>query len=140
MIGGLDKRILSILKKNSRCPFVKVADEVGVSEGTVRCRVNKMVDDGIIKEFTIKIGSKNVKALVEVRIDINMDTEKIAKELAMFDGVTEVFEVTGDQDIIAMVDVESAAQLNEIVEKMRHYDNVISTRTRLILKEHVGGF
>lgn len=139
MISGLDKRILNILKKDSRCPFVKVAEEVGVSEGTVRCRVRKMVDEGIIKEFTIKLGSKNVKALIEVRIDINMDTEEIAKELATYDGVTEVFEVTGDQDIIAIVEVESATRLNEIVEKMRHYDNVISTRTRLILKEHFEG-
>lgn len=140
MISGLDKRILNILKKDSRCPFVKVADEVNVSEGTVRSRVRKMIDEGIIREFTIKVGSKNVKALVEVRIDINVDTEEIAKELATCDGVTEVFEVTGDQDIIAMVDVESAARLNEIVEKMRHHDNVISTRTRLILKEHLGDF
>lgn len=140
MISGLDKRILNILKKDSRCPFVKVAEEVGVSEGTVRCRVRKMVDEGIIKKFTIKLGSNNVKALIEVRIDINMDTEEIAKELATYDGVTEVFEVTGDQDIIVMVEVESATHLNEIVEKMRHYDNVISTRTRLILKEHFGGF
>lgn len=140
MISGLDKRILNILKKDSRCPFVKVAEEVGVSEGTVRCRVRKMVDEGIIKKFTIKLGSNNVKALIEVRIDINMDTEEIAKELATYDGVTEVFEVTGDQDIIVMVEVESATHLNEMVEKMRHYDNVISTRTRLILKEHFEGF
>lgn len=69
-----------------------------------------------------------------------MDTEEIAKELATYDGVTEVFEVTGDQDIIVMVEVESATHLNEMVEKMRHYDNVISTRTRLILKEHFEGF
>lgn len=51
MISGLDKRILNILKKDSRCPFVKVAEEVGVSEGTVRCRVRKMVDEGIIKKL-----------------------------------------------------------------------------------------
>ena len=97
-----------------------------------------MTDEGIIKGFTIKTSSKNVKALVEVRIDVNTDTEEIAKELANYDGVTEVFEVTGDQDIIAIVDVESSTRLNEIIEKVRHYDSIISTRTRLILKEHYG--
>ena len=91
----------------------------------------------MIRGFTIKTSSKNVKALVEIRIDVNTDTEEIARELAKYEGVTEVFEVTGDQDIIAIVDVESSQRLNEIIEQVRRF-NVLSTRTRLILKEHFG--
>ena len=138
MIDNLDKRILEIMKKDSRCPYVEIAEKLGVSEGTVRSRVHKMTEDGIIRGFTIKTSSKNVKALVEVRIDVNTDTEEIARKLSEYDGVTEVFEVTGDQDIIAIVDVESPQSLNEIIERVRRYDNVLSTRTRLILKEHFG--
>lgn len=138
MIDNLDKRILEIMKKDSRCPYVEIAEKLGVSEGTVRSRVHKMTEDGIIRGFTIKTSSKNVKALVEVRIDVNTDTEEIAKRLSEYEGVTEVFEVTGDQDIIAIADVESSQKLNEIIEKVRKYDNVLSTRTRLILKEHFG--
>lgn len=126
------------MKKDSRCPYVEIAEKLGVSEGTVRSRVHKMTEDGIIRGFTIKTSSKNVKALVEVRIDVNTDTEEIAKRLSEYEGVTEVFEVTGDQDIIAIADVESSQKLNEIIEKVRKYDNVLSTRTRLILKEHFG--
>ena len=138
MIDNLDKRILEIMKNDSRCPYVEIAEKLGVSEGTVRSRVHKMTEDGIIRGFTIKTSSKNVKALVEVRIDVNTDTEEIARKLSEYDGVTEVFEVTGDQDIIAIVDVESSQSLNEIIERVRRYDNVLSTRTRLILKEHFG--
>ena len=138
MIDNLDKRILEIMKKDSRCPYVEIADKLGVSEGPVRSRVHRMTEEGIIRGFTIKTSSKNVKALVEVKIDVNTDTEAIARELSTYDGVTEVFEVTGDQDIIAIVDVESSQSLNEIIERVRRYDNVLSTRTRLILKEHFG--
>ena len=140
MIDNLDKRILEIMKKDSRCPYVEIADKLGVSEGTVRSRVHRMTEEGIIRGFTIKTSSKNVKALVEVKIDVNTDTEAIAKELSKYDGVTEVCEVTGDQDIIAIVDVESSQSLNEIIERVRRYDNVLSTRTRLILKEHFGEY
>lgn len=139
MTDNLDKKIIDILRKDSRCPFVDIAEQLGVSEGTIRSRVHRMVDEGVIKGFTLKTSSKNVKALVEIRIDVNTDTEEIAKELAEYEGVTEVFEVTGDQDIIAIVDVESSMRLNEIIEKVRHYDSIISTRTRLILKEHFEG-
>ena len=97
-----------------------------------------MVDEGVICGFTIKTSSKNVKALVEVRIDVNTDTEEIANELSGYEGIIEVFEVTGDQDVLAIIDVESSQHLNEIIEKIRRNDNILSTRTRLILKEHFG--
>lgn len=138
MIDNLDKKIIELLKKDSRCPFVEIANQLGVSEGTVRSRVHKMTEEGVIRGFTIKTSSKNVKALVEISIAVNTDTQEIAKELASYEGVTEVFEVTGDQDIIAIVDVESSQLLNDIIERVRRYDNILSTRTRLILKEHYG--
>ena len=132
MIDNLDKKIIELLKKDSRCPFVEIANQLGVSEGTVRSRVHKMSEEGIIRGFTIKTSSKNVKALVEISIAVNTDTQEIARELASYDGVTE------DQDIIAIVDVESSQHLNDIIERVRRYDNILSTRTRLILKEHYG--
>ncbi len=138
MIDHLDERIIEILKKDSRRPFVDIANQLKVSEGTVRSRVRKLVEDGVIKGFTIKTSSKNVKALLEIRTDINVNTADIATEVAKYDGVNEVFEVTGDQDVVAIIDVESSPQLNEIIEQVRRYDNVVSTKTRLILKEHFG--
>ena len=134
----LDKQIVEILKKDSRCPFVDIAERLQVSEGTIRSRVRRMTDDGIIKGFTIKTSSRNVKAMVEIRIDVRSRTEDIAGILAGKEGVTEVYEVTGDHDIVAMVDVETSQQLNDIIESVRHYDSILSTRTMLVLKEHFG--
>jgi Lrp/AsnC family transcriptional regulator for asnA, asnC and gidA len=139
MIDNLDERIIEILKKDSRKPFVEIADELKVSEGTIRSRVRKLLEDGVIQSFTIKTSSKNVKAIIEVKIDVNVNTSEVAANIAKFDGVSEVFEVTGEEDIVAIIDVTSSPQLNEIIERVRRFDNVLSTRTRLILKEHYGG-
>ena len=138
MIDNLDKRIIEILKKDSRCPFVEIAEQLGVSEGTIRSRVHRMTDEGIICGFTIKTSSKNVKALVDIRMSVNTDGDQIADDLSNLPGVIEVYEVTGDQDMVAIVDVESAQKLNEIIERMRKFESILSTRTRLILKEHFG--
>ncbi|HUT28008.1 MAG TPA: Lrp/AsnC family transcriptional regulator [Methanomassiliicoccales archaeon] len=138
MIDHLDDKIIEILKKDSRRPFVEIANELEVSEGTIRSRVKKLFEEGVIQAFTIKTSSKNVKALVEVKIDVNVNTSDIADQIAGFKGVSEVFEVTGEEDIVAIIDVTSSPQLNEIIEQIRRFDNVESTRTRLILKEHFG--
>lgn len=138
MIDHLDEHIIEILKKDSRKPFVEIADELKVSEGTIRSRVRKLFEEGVIQSFTIKTSSKNVKAIIEVKIDVNVNTSDVANQIAKFDGVSEVFEVTGEEDIVAIIDVTSSPQLNDIIERIRHFDNVQSTRTRLILKEHFG--
>jgi Lrp/AsnC family transcriptional regulator, regulator for asnA, asnC and gidA len=139
LIDHLDDKIIEILKKDSRRPFVEIATELNVSEGTIRSRVKKLFEEGVIQSFTIKTSSKNVKALIEVKIDVNVNTSEVAGNIAKFEGVSEVFEVTGEEDIVAIIDVTSSPQLNEIIERIRRFDNVQSTRTRLILKEHFGG-
>jgi Lrp/AsnC family transcriptional regulator for asnA, asnC and gidA len=139
MMDHLDEKIIEILKKDSRRPFVDIANQLKVSEGTIRSRVRKLVDEEIIQSFTIKTSSKNVKAIIEIKIDVNVNTAEVASEIAKFDGVSEIFEVTGEEDIVAIIDVASSPQLNEIIERVRKFDNVQSTRTRLILKEHFGG-
>ncbi|HOO03164.1 MAG TPA: AsnC family transcriptional regulator [Methanomassiliicoccales archaeon] len=91
MIDRLDDRIMEILKKDSRRPFVEIANELEVSEGTIRSRVKKLLDEGVIQAFTIKTSSKNVKALVEVKIEVNVNTSEIADRIAEFEGVSEVY-------------------------------------------------
>ncbi|MBC7108125.1 MAG: Lrp/AsnC family transcriptional regulator [Methanomassiliicoccales archaeon] len=139
MLDHLDEKIIEILKKDSRRPFVDIANQLKVSEGTVRSRVRRLVDDGIIKSFTIKTSNKNVKAIIEIKINVNVNTSVVASEISKFEGVSEVFEVTGDEDIVVIVDVNSSPQLNDIIERIRQFENVQSTRTRLILKDHFGG-
>jgi Lrp/AsnC family transcriptional regulator for asnA, asnC and gidA len=139
VIDHLDEKIIEILKKDSRRPFVDIANQLKVSEGTIRSRVRKLVDDGIIQSFTIKTSSKNVKAIIEIKINVNVNTSDVSAKIARFEGVSEVFEVTGEEDVVAIIDVTSSPQLNEIIERIRRFDNVQSTRTRLILKEHFGG-
>ncbi|HPP44559.1 MAG TPA: AsnC family transcriptional regulator, partial [Methanomassiliicoccaceae archaeon] len=93
----MDEKIIEILKRDSRRPFVDIANQLKVSEGTIRSRVRKLVDEGIIQSFTIKTSSKNVKAIIEVKINVNINTSDVAANIAKFDGVSEVFEVTGEE-------------------------------------------
>ena len=62
----LDREILSILRKDARTPYTEIADEVGTSEGTVRNRVEQLVDDGVIERFTVATRTGNVKSMIEV--------------------------------------------------------------------------
>jgi DNA-binding Lrp family transcriptional regulator len=134
-MDSLDEKIIRILKDNARLSFVEIATKLGISEGTIRSRVKKMVDEGVIKKFTVTTASKNIKALIGVKIDININTSEVSKKIRDTEGVETVYEVSGEDDIIAIINVMDSDELNSIIESIRGIDHTQSTKTSMILKE-----
>ena len=134
-MDDVDRKLLRLLKGDARASFVDLAKVLGTSEGTVRARVKRLQEDGVIRRFTVQTAGSNVKALVEVRIETNIATGKLAGDIAGWDGVERVWEVAGEYDVVVIVDVESTAALNEIIDRIRQFPGTQSTRSRLILKE-----
>ena len=52
----VDEELLDLLQLNARMKFVDLADRLGVTETAVRKRMRKMVENGVIKKFTILRG------------------------------------------------------------------------------------
>jgi len=131
----LDWEILRSLRADSRSTNVEMARRLGVSEGMVRQRVKRMIQDGIVKKFTIETASKGLKAMIDVSVAINVHTSKVARKLMAIDGVEKIYEVSGSSDVVAIIDVCNSYQLNDIIEKIRATENVTSTGTKLVLNE-----
>jgi DNA-binding Lrp family transcriptional regulator len=49
----VDLKILELLKDNSRMSFNEISQSVGKTEATVRRRVKKLTDEGVIRKFTV---------------------------------------------------------------------------------------
>ena len=79
--------------------------------------------------------SQGIKAIVEMNVEVNVHTTSIAKKLIAIEGVDSVYEISGDSDIVTIIDVEDIGRLNEIIEKMRSMKHVLNTTTKMILKE-----
>lgn len=134
----LDRRILAILRRDSRTPYTEIADRVGTSEGTVRNRVEQLLDAGIIERFTVATRTGNVKAMVEVGVAVDVDTGDMSEQLAEWTDVDFVWQVSGEEDVVIVVDTTDTGTLNDLITRARELDEVISTKTRLILDEKLG--
>ena len=137
-MDDLDREILTILRRDSRTPYTEIADHVGTSEGTVRNRVERLVDEGIIERFTVATRTGNVKAMVEIGVAVDVDTDDISGRMADWSGVDFVWQVSGEEDVVAVADTADTGTLNEMITRARELDEVISTKTRLILDEKLG--
>jgi DNA-binding Lrp family transcriptional regulator len=137
-MDDLDEQILQILRRDARTPYTEIADRVGTSEGTVRNRVEQLVEDGVIERFTVATRTGNVKAMIEVGVDVSVDTHDISDRVAEWPEVDFVWQVSGEEDIVFVVDAQDTERVNEIITQTRELDEVVSTKTRLILDERVG--
>ncbi len=134
----LDREILDILRRDARLPFTEIAEQVGTSEGTVRNRVDRMVEEGVIERFTVAAQTGNVKAMIEIAVDVDVDTQAVAGEMASWTAVDFVWQVSGEEDIVMVVDAVDTARVNELITQAREMSEVIRTKTRLILDEQLG--
>ena len=135
-MDDVDRKIMGILRDNARESFTNMAEAVGTSEGTIRARVKRLVDEGTIRKFTIRTAGSNVKALIEVSVTNNVNTAEVAAKIRAWDGVESVWEVTGENDIVVVADCPNTSDLNAIIDKIREVPGTQATRSRLILKEH----
>ena len=131
----LDQEILTILRRDARTPYTEIADEVGTSEGTIRNRVERMVESGVIERFTVATRTGNVKAMIEISVDVNVHTGGLTGEMAEWNQVDFVWQVSGEEDIVLVVDAADTADLNELISRARELEEVVSTKIRLILDE-----
>ena len=137
-MDDLDRQILTILRRDSRTPYTEIADRVGTSEGTVRNRVERLIDEGIIERFTVATRTGNVKAMVEIGVAVDVDTGEISGRMADWTEVDFVWQVSGEEDVVIVADTADTGALNELITSARELDEVVSTKTRLILDEKLG--
>ena len=115
----IDIKILEELKDNSRISFNDISNRVGKTEATVRRRVKKLVDDGIIQKFTIEynINSKpKTRATVKIEPDFK-DIKRILNELRGIDEITDIWRLSGDCGVFIKVEIPSIEDFNPLIEE-----------------------
>jgi DNA-binding Lrp family transcriptional regulator len=106
-----------------------------ISESAVRRRVKNLVENGIIKRFTIEVGERNAtSAIVLISVDSTIDTTKVSSKLTKLEGVKTIYEITGQYDISVIISAPNIADINQSIDGLRKIPGVIDTNTVIILK------
>ncbi|MEM2236797.1 MAG: Lrp/AsnC family transcriptional regulator [Candidatus Caldarchaeum sp.] len=134
-VDEADRAIIEILKKDARKSFTEIAKQLKLSEGAVRRRVKNLVDKGVIKSFTIELAKDYaVKALTFISVTPSVPTPEVADKLVKINGVDEVYEITGANDVMAVISVPSMTHLNKVIEEIRNIQGVNETNTSIVLR------
>ena len=109
----LDTSIIDILQSDGRASNAGISRRVGVSEGTVRRRLKRLIQDEFIQVVALPDPAKmglHSEALVGLQVDADR-LDMVAGDLSGLKEVTWVAMTTGQYDIFAWVSVESSEAL-----------------------------
>jgi len=99
----IDLEILQLLVADARRPYSEIADHVGLSPPAVSDRVERLVDAGVIKRFTLDVDSSKLVDGVRVLVELHPEpgaVESVREGLQALDEVEHVF-VTADGTVVA---------------------------------------
>lgn len=135
LLDPIDEKIISILKINSRQPFVEIAKEIGLSESAIRRRVKNLMDTKIVKRFTVELDNKNrTSAITLISVTSTSDTSTVSTALMSLNGVEVIYEITGQYDIAAVISSSSVAEINRCIDDVRRIEGVSDTNTVIVLR------
>ncbi len=112
-LDALDQGIVAELREDGRLANSDIARRLGVSETTIRKRVQRLMKDGVIR-ITAAVNLRRLGYESVVMIGIACDTERlpeIAENLAEAPEVRVLMAVSGRYDLMATVSLRSHGDL-----------------------------
>jgi DNA-binding Lrp family transcriptional regulator len=125
-----DSLILKILRNNSRMSNSEIARTIKVSEATVRKRIKRLRNLGIIRRFTIETTDSQISSIVLIKTETRKTKAVLNSLKRRYD---EVYELTGSQDIAVHFRRNTIDEINNEVDKIRLIEGVENTDTLIRL-------
>ena len=122
-----DKCILEMLIADSRRPYREIANEVGLSESTVRKRVIKLQEEKVIEKFTIKVCREEERCIIAFITLIprsQSELKLLLRETQVLPQCEEVYFLAGECGILLKVNVPEINELDAVIESFRGRSDV----------------
>ena len=135
-IDAVDCQMIRLLQKDGRIPNTEIAKRIGISEATVRTRLNRLIKEELIQIVAVsnplRLGFKIV-GRIQIHVDIKkMDT--IVAELKKLKPLWFIVQTTGGTGIDTEFVVKDLDELNHLIlEKINRIDGVLRTDTEMFL-------
>ena len=138
---NIDHINLSIIKhlRDGRKSYKKIAEELSLSENTVRTRVNKLIEKGVL-EIAGLVDAEAVSDHRIVIVGVKLSTMELVKkggEFSRLKGVISVSVVTGRFDLVLVVLLKPGFGLLEFyTEEVSRLKDVQSVETFVVYKSY----
>ncbi|WP_018384269.1 Lrp/AsnC family transcriptional regulator [Wenjunlia vitaminophila] len=138
-LDAIDRAILRLLQTDGRASIRSVADRVHVSRANAYARINRLIEDGVIRGFTARVdherAGQGASAYITLKI-VQNSWRTVRQQLLALPGTAHIALVSGDFDVLLLVHTQDNRALRELVlTRIQNIPEVLSTRTLLVFEE-----
>ncbi len=135
-LDALDRTLIGLLRADGRAPVSRLAEALGVSRGTVQNRLDRLVDDGVIVGFTVRLredlDEDVVRAMMVIRL-VGQSTTTVVRQLRGMPEVRAVHTTNGAWDLMAEIAVASLPDLDRVLSAIRSIHGIENSETSILL-------
>ena len=132
----LDRKLLALLRADSRMPAAALAARLKVSRGTVQNRIARLQAQGVIQGFTLRtrpeLEGQRVRAVMSIAVE-GERSAAVVRKLKGVPAVDRIWTTNGRWDLIAELDVANLAEFSRALDAVRTIEGIASTETSLLL-------
>lgn len=140
MLDSIDSHILRRLAQNSRISYTDLAKEVGLSGVAVKERIDRLVNQGIIEQFSIVISAEKLGKKISAYLELEVEPaylNEIIEALKQNDKVAVLYEMTGPCILHIHILVESIEEMEQFMnESIYSLRGIIRAETQILMKRH----
>nr|WP_234342203.1 Lrp/AsnC family transcriptional regulator [Streptomyces leeuwenhoekii] len=138
-LDAVDQGILRMLQADGRASVRSVAERVHVSRANAYARINRLVEDGVIRGFGARVdherAGQGTSAYITLKI-VQNSWRTVREQLRRLPGASHIALVGGDFDVLLLVHTPDNRSLRELVlTRLQAIPEVLSTRTLLVFEE-----
>ncbi|MGE4469288.1 MAG: Lrp/AsnC family transcriptional regulator [Desulfovibrio sp.] len=136
-LDHIDRAIVDELQRDGRASYKSIARKLGVSDGTVRLRTERMMECGYLR-ISASVNplyfENTLTAIIGINLEKKVD-QTIMEWVSRCSGVQSVINVTGRYDLLVELSVSSRSNLKRfLVDDLQALGGVVSTETYLYLE------
>jgi DNA-binding Lrp family transcriptional regulator len=137
MMRDSDSQLVALLRANAREPTASLARKLGLARSTVQERIARLERDGVIKGYTIRVADESantLRAVVMISTDPKQ-ADRVSVELKKMPEVRSLAALSGSYDLIAMIETETPARIDVLLDRIGRAPGVARTVSSIILSE-----
>lgn len=117
--NDLNRQIVSLLEEDGRMPFSEIAQKLSVSEGTIRNRVARLKESGMLRIVAMTdpvTVEYQADAMIGIRVAPGHTPGEVADRLGRFSAVVYILWVTGRYDLMVEVVCDNRDEFLSLLE------------------------
>ena len=135
-LDNIDRSIIEELEKDSRTSQRKLAHKIGVAQGTITNRMQRLEKEGVIKGYGVRLDAESVGWGMTIMAGLRIEKgrmievqEKISSDPRVFT----VYDTTGDWDSMVLARVKDRSDLDDLTKSVFTLEGVVRSFTHVVL-------